>query len=117
VFLQTSEKDNVQHNICITVFSNLLSVNGYVMNRNSSGDIGKSYGLDGWSSIPDRGRDFSLLHSVQTGSGAPPAYYTVGVGRFFPGVKLLGREAEHSPPSRAEVKNGGVIPPLSHTSS
>jgi hypothetical protein len=35
----------------------------------------------------------------------------------FPGVKRLGREADHSPPSNAEVKNGGAIPPLSHTSS
>jgi hypothetical protein len=28
-----------------------------------------------------------------------------------------GREANHSPPSRAEVKNGGTIPSLSHMSS
>jgi hypothetical protein len=33
------------------------------------------------------------------------------------GVKGLGREADHSPPSSAEVKNDGAIPPLSHTSS
>jgi hypothetical protein len=33
------------------------------------------------------------------------------------GVKRQGREADHSPPSRAEVKNGGPIPPLPRTSS
>jgi hypothetical protein len=27
-------------------------------------------------------------------------------------VKQVGREADHSPPSSAEVKNGGAIPPL-----
>jgi hypothetical protein len=29
-----------------------------------------------------------------------------------PGVKRQGREADHSPPSRADIKNGGTIPPL-----
>jgi len=28
------------------------------------------------------------------------------------GVKRLGREADHSPPSSAEVKNAWAIPPL-----
>jgi hypothetical protein len=32
-------------------------------------------------------------------------------------VLSLGHEADHSPPSNAEVKKGGVLPPLSHTSS
>jgi hypothetical protein len=34
-----------------------------------------------------------------------------------PGLKRLGREADNSPPSSAEVKNGGIIPPLPHVSS
>jgi hypothetical protein len=32
-----------------------------------------------------------------------------------PGVKRQGLEADHSPPSSAEVKNGGAIRPLLHT--
>jgi hypothetical protein len=32
-------------------------------------------------------------------------------------LKRLGRDADHSLPSNAEVFNGGAIPPLSHTSS
>jgi hypothetical protein len=32
------------------------------------------------------------------------------------GVKRLGRGADYSPPSSAEVKNGGVKTPLSHKS-
>jgi hypothetical protein len=38
-------------------------------------------------------------------------------GALFPGVKRLGREADHSPPSSSEVKNGGAVPPLPYLSS
>jgi hypothetical protein len=34
-----------------------------------------------------------------------------------PGAKLSGREADHSPPNSAEVKNREAIPPLPDTSS
>jgi hypothetical protein len=61
-------------------------------------------------------RDFSLLYSVQTSSGAHPTSYPMGIGGSFPEVKRLGREADHSPPSSAVVKKAGTIPPLSHTS-
>jgi len=40
---------------------------------------------------------------VQTGAGAHPASYTVGIGSF-PGVKRPGRGVFHPPPSSAEVK-------------
>jgi hypothetical protein len=50
------------------------------------------------------------------GSGTHPATYLLGTGDFFPVVKRPGREADHSPTSSAEVKNGDV-PPLPHTSS
>jgi hypothetical protein len=33
------------------------------------------------------------------------------------GVKQAGREDDHSPPSSAEVSNGGAIPPLTYMSS
>jgi hypothetical protein len=48
---------------------------------------------------------YSLSHRVQTGSGAQPAFYPVGTGGGFRGVNQPGREADHSPPSSAEVKN------------
>jgi hypothetical protein len=35
---------------------------------------------------------------------------------FLPRVRRQVREADHSPPSSAEVKNGGAISPLTHTS-
>jgi hypothetical protein len=37
-------------------------------------------------------------------------------GGFSPGVKLPGLEADHSPPSIAEVKNNGAIHPLNYLS-
>jgi hypothetical protein len=58
---------------------------------------------------------FSLLHSVQTDSGAHRASYTMGTGGSFAGgggVKRPGRETDHSPPSNVEAENGGPIPPL-----
>jgi hypothetical protein len=63
------------------------------------------------------GQGFSLLYSVQTESGAHLTLYTTVPGVLSPGVKRPGREADHSPLSSAEVKNGGAIPPLPHMSS
>jgi hypothetical protein len=54
---------------------------------------------------PTEAEDFFSNLCVQIGSGAHPASYTVGTGGSFPGGKARpGREAEHSPPSSAEVK-------------
>jgi hypothetical protein len=50
------------------------------------------------------GSKFSLLYIVQTGSGVHPISYKMGTGSSFPGVKRQGREADHSPPTSAEVK-------------
>jgi hypothetical protein len=46
---------------------------------------------------------FSLHHRVQNGSEAHPAYPGGTRGSFL-GGKAAGREADHSPPSSAEVK-------------
>jgi hypothetical protein len=63
------------------------------------------------------GQEIFLMYNVQTGSGAHPATYTVGHGGCFPKGKWQGHEADHSPTSNAEVKNGGAILSLPHTSS
>jgi hypothetical protein len=62
--------------------------------------------------FPAEEREFSLLHRVQTGFWAHPASYSKIPGAISTGVKQPGLEADHSPPSSAEVKNGGAIPPL-----
>jgi hypothetical protein len=71
------------------------------------------YGLDGLGSILDRGKNFSLLHSVRTGPWVHPASYPISTGGSFTGVKLPRLEADHSSQSNVKVKNGGAITPLS----
>jgi hypothetical protein len=63
----------------------------------------------GWTTgvrSPAGVKDFSSSLSVQTGSGAHPASYTMGTGGPFPGGKARpGRDADHSPRSSAEVES------------
>jgi hypothetical protein len=54
---------------------------------------------------PARTRDFSLFQNVQTSSAAHQASYSSGIISSLPGVKQPQHEANHSPPSCAEVKN------------
>jgi hypothetical protein len=65
------------------------------------------------------GASFSLLHSVRTGFGANPAcYITYTEGEDdFTGVKRPEHETNHSSPSSAESRSGGVILPHPHTPS
>jgi hypothetical protein len=61
--------------------------------------------MDDGGSIPSEAGKFPLHHRAQNGSGAHPASYPMGTKGFFPGGKAAEREAHHSPPSTAEVKN------------
>jgi hypothetical protein len=72
----------------------------------SSVSIVTDYGLDDWGSISTEAEDFSSSLCDQTGSGAHPASCPMGTGGSFPGGKARpARDADHSPPSRSEVKN------------
>jgi hypothetical protein len=73
--------------------------------------------LDGQSLIPGRGKYFlsSIASRLALGLIQPPIQWAPGV--TSQGVKRLGHEADHLPPSSAKVKNGGAISPLSHMSS
>jgi hypothetical protein len=73
--------------------------------------------LAAWVLFPEDVRDFSFLNCVQNGSGVHPASYPIGIGPVFLGIKRTKHEADNSLLSSAKVKNGGDIPPLSHTSS
>jgi hypothetical protein len=80
-----------------------------IRSRVSSGSIVSDYGLDdraiGVRSLAGA-EDFSFCLCAQTGSGAHPASCTMGTGGSFPGGKARpGRDADHSPPSSAEVVN------------
>jgi hypothetical protein len=76
------------------------------------------YGMDSWGSTPRRGKRFAstsrrpdrALELTQ-----PPTQWVLGALSL--GLKRLGREAYYPPPSNAEVKIGGAISPLPHTSS
>jgi hypothetical protein len=75
------------------------------MAKGSTVGIVTDYGLDG-PGIEEKilvGPRF-LAHA-QTGLGIHPASCTMGTGSF-PEVKRMGRDAEHSPPSSAEVTKG-----------
>jgi hypothetical protein len=67
------------------------------------------YGLDDRAMgvrSPAGAEDFSSSLCVQTGSGAHPACCTRGTGGPCPrGKARPGRDADHSPPSSAEVEN------------
>jgi hypothetical protein len=75
----------------------------------SSGSIVSDYWLDDRAigvRSPAGAKDSSSNLCVQTGSGAHPASCTMSTGGPFPGGKERpGRDADHSPPSSAEVVN------------
>jgi hypothetical protein len=75
----------------------------------SSVSIVSCYGLDDRVievRSPAGAKDFSSNFCIQTGSGAHPASCTIGTGGPFPGTKTQPRRnADHSPPSSAEVEN------------
>jgi hypothetical protein len=79
------------------------------MSIGSSGSIVSDYGLDDRAigvRSPVGAKDFSSLLCVQTSSGAHPVPSPTGTGGPFPGGKARpGRDADHSPPSSAEVMN------------
>jgi hypothetical protein len=75
------------------------------------------YGMDARGSIPDVDKRFISVPQLPDWLLGPPSL----LSNWFPGgrgvAKRPGREADHSRPPSAEVKLGGDIPPLSHTSS
>jgi hypothetical protein len=67
------------------------------------------YGLDGRDSNPGEGKPFLLSRA-----DAHPASSAGGTMGDLLEVKRPRREVVHTPPSSAEVKNGGAIAPLAH---
>jgi hypothetical protein len=83
--------------------------------QDSSVDIATGYWLHGLGSNLTNERLFPTAFGPILGSTQPPIQWVPGA--LSPGVKRQGRKADHSPPSIAEVKKGGAIPPLSRMSS
>jgi hypothetical protein len=94
----------------LTQRKNLRCIN-VIRSRDSSVGIVTGYGLDDRGvgvRVPVGTRIFSL-HIVQTGSRASPASSS--------GLKRLGREADDSHPTSAEVKNTWIYISTPHTPS
>jgi hypothetical protein len=73
------------------------------MGQYSSVGIVTHYRLDSLGIKSQLGARFTI--PVQTGPGVHLASYTVGNGSF-PGVKQLGHDVDHPPPSSIQVKEG-----------
>jgi hypothetical protein len=87
-------------------WENYVTCTTWKKSRGSSGSIVSDYRLDDRGSIPTEAEDFSSNPCVQTGSGAHPASCPMDTGGLFPwGKARPGRDADHSPPSSAEVEN------------
>jgi hypothetical protein len=72
----------------------------------SSVSIVSHYGLDDQGSILVEANDFFSSLCVQTSSEAYPSSCPVGTGGPFSRVKAWpGHDADHSPPSSAEIMN------------
>jgi hypothetical protein len=71
----------------------------------------------GWTaggSIPGRGNNFLFFTASRPALRPiqPPIHWVPGA--LSPGVKRPGHEADHLPPSSAEVKKVGAIAPIPH---
>jgi hypothetical protein len=85
---------------------------------NSSVGIPMGYELDGQGSIHGRAKRCFLTSQRPDqlwGPTQPPIQWVPGP--LSPGIKRPGREADHSPPSSAEIKNGEAIQPRPRRSS
>jgi hypothetical protein len=84
------------------------------MSRDSSIGMGTDYGLDARGSNPGKGKIFLFYTASEQALGPtqPPIKWVPG--DLFLGVKRPRHAADHSPPSNAEVTNGGTVPPLLH---
>jgi hypothetical protein len=79
--------------------------------RGSSVGIVTPYGFDGQGLNPGRDKIylFSTASRPAVGPTQPPIQWVLG--EISSGVKRQEREADHSPPSRAEANNGVAISP------
>jgi hypothetical protein len=89
---------------------------GLFVYPDSSVDMAKSYELDSRGSNPSRSM-FLYSTTSRPALGTTHLLTKSVPGALSPGLKRPGREADHSPLSRPEIKNGGAIRPHPHTIS
>jgi hypothetical protein len=69
--------------------------------------IATGYGQEVRGSIPGKGKIVFLSTASRPTLGVHTPFS--GYGGSFPGVKRTGRNADHSPPSSADVKDGYIF--------
>jgi hypothetical protein len=77
-----------------------------MVSRNSAVGTAIGYGPDFES---QKGQKFSVLHEIQTGSGARTTSYPMGTWGLSPGVKRPWCEAYHLPPTSSEVEKTWIF--------
>jgi hypothetical protein len=83
-----------------------VKYNRNCVKQDSSVSIVSGYELDDQVRYPAEAKDYSLYLCVQNSSGAHPASCPMGnMGPFLWGKARPERDADHSPPSCAEVMN------------
>jgi hypothetical protein len=99
-----------------SLINNFRKGTEHVWERVRSVGIGTGYRLDGQCTIPGSARLFSYPQRPDRLWGPPTVLSNMYQGSVL-GLKRPGRDADHSPPSIAEAKNGRAIPPVPHMSS
>jgi hypothetical protein len=94
----------------VTGIAFLFTYNINLNNRKRSLGTAIGYGMDGRGSIPDK-------DNIQTGSGIHTSSSPIGTRGSLPEVRRQKRQADQLPLCRVEVRNGGINPALSNTSS
>jgi hypothetical protein len=84
------------------VYRNCVVLSSY-RSLDSAVGVATGYGLDERRVGIQVPAEISFLHVVQADSGAHPASYPMGTGGLS-----QGHEADHSPPSSAEVKKAWI---------
>jgi hypothetical protein len=106
--LKITDETELEHRI-VTVKPSFTRLVRFLFHLTQAVYIVSDYRLDDRAigvRSPAGAEDFSSSLCVQTGSGAHPASCTMGTGGPFLGGKARpGRDADHSPPSNAEVVN------------
>jgi len=102
-----------EHLSCLRLHQQAIAVMGLIrlvylfvyvqhnVGRDGSVGIVTHYGLDGLGSGPRRGRIFRAHPDLLWG---PPSLLYIRYRVSFPGIKWLGRDVDHPPPSSTKVK-------------
>jgi hypothetical protein len=108
------------HSCCFLWKAPMHQINAWIFHkgifnyfsRDSSVGVSMGYRLDGQGLVPGKCKIFFFTMRSKPALGHTQSPIRWVPGEISPGIKRPGREADYSPPSSAEVKNGGAISSL-----